>query len=221
MPPHSALNSACTPIIIWKLKYLYTMLRFQPGMFNSQHESSLKTLQSFVIKVTTMKNTDDSIVKWSHHIPLPNWHFLLSAKMKEDTGESIDNALCVLRYAIQHLSAMSNSEKIKPIASAIVKLWWSEGTVSVSQAGSQSMENQPSRPYCETLLWFMIILSPRNSWVVVCTVCCYIRKFPLSIISGLIVYATIVMVRYWLHLRGMYSTVILNHCRNANIEIPK
>ena len=49
------------------------------------------------------------------------------------------NALFVLRYAKRHLSeATSNSEKIKPIALAIIELHLSEG---ISQSGSQSVEN--------------------------------------------------------------------------------
>jgi len=52
-----------------------------------------------------------------------------SAKMKgiqKDTGKSMKNALFVLRYAnVTSLAEVtSNSKKIKPIAVAIVELWW-------------------------------------------------------------------------------------------------
>ena len=53
---------------------------------------------------------------------------------KEDTGKSMKNALYVLRYAKRHLfwpkqlaEATSNSEKIKPVAIAIIELRLSEG----------------------------------------------------------------------------------------------
>ena len=55
---------------------------------------------------------------------------------KEDTGKSMKNALYVLWYAKRHLwaEAMSNSEKIKPVALAVIELCLSEG---VSQSVSQ------------------------------------------------------------------------------------
>ena len=40
---------------------------------------------------------------------------------KEDTGKSLKNALHILRYAKTHLS-MLNSEKIKPVALAVIEL---------------------------------------------------------------------------------------------------
>ena len=45
---------------------------------------------------------------------------------KEDTGKSMKNALYILQYAKRHLSG-SNSEKIKPIALAVIELHLSEG----------------------------------------------------------------------------------------------
>jgi len=53
------------------------------------------------------------------------WH------AKKGTGKSMKNALHVLRYAKRRLTsqaeAMSNSEKIKPTALAVIELCWSEG----------------------------------------------------------------------------------------------
>ena len=58
-------------------------------------------------------------------------HFMLSAK--EDTGKFMKNALYILRYAPKGTSqakAMSNSEKIKPVALAvIVILVWNHQAV--------------------------------------------------------------------------------------------
>ena len=53
---------------------------------------------------------------------------------KEDTGKSMENALYIQRYAKRHLSAevTSNSEKIKPVALAIIKLRLSEDIREVS-----------------------------------------------------------------------------------------
>jgi len=45
---------------------------------------------------------------------------------KEDTGKSMKNVLYVLRYAKRHI-AMSNSEKFKLVALAIIELCLSEG----------------------------------------------------------------------------------------------
>ena len=59
---------------------------------------------------------------------------------KEDTGKSMKNELCVLRYAKSTCRAegTSNSEKIKPVALVIIKLCLSEG---ISQSVTQSVEN--------------------------------------------------------------------------------
>jgi len=48
---------------------------------------------------------------------------------KEDTGKSLKNALHILRYAksTSQAEATSNSEKIKPVALAVIKLRRSEG----------------------------------------------------------------------------------------------
>jgi len=62
------------------------------------------------------------VTKGSHHLLLP-------AKMKEETGKSIKNALYVLcRYAksTTWAEAMLSSETITSIALAIIKLWLSE-----------------------------------------------------------------------------------------------
>ena len=87
-----------------------------------------------------MKNADDS-----HYEGKPT-HAITRSKLfavskdeldtKEDTGKSILNALYVLRYTKRHLSGQSdiNSEKIKPIALAVIKLRLSDG---ISQAISR------------------------------------------------------------------------------------
>ena len=55
---------------------------------------------------------------------------------KEDTGKSMKNALYVLRYAkgTSRVGAISNSEKIKPVALTVIELRLSEG---ISQLLSQ------------------------------------------------------------------------------------
>ena len=57
--------------------------------------------------------------------------------IKEDTGKSMKNALYVLRYAkgTSRAEAMSNSEKIKPVALAVIELRLSEG---ISQSVSRT-----------------------------------------------------------------------------------
>ena len=74
---------------------------------------------------------------------------------KEDTGKSMKNALCILRYAKRHLlgEVTFNSEKIKPISLAIIELRLSEA--SVSQSLTQSVTYSVSR---KLLLNFVKIL---------------------------------------------------------------
>jgi len=60
------------------------------------------------------------------------WH------TKEDTGKSIKNALCVLRYAKRYL----NVKLYKPVDLGIVELCLSEGIRQlVSKSVSQSVKN--------------------------------------------------------------------------------
>ena len=58
-----------------------------------------------VVKVATMKNTDDFCyaLKETISVQPPNQRFSLSAKMN-GTGKSMKNALHILRYAKRHLS---------------------------------------------------------------------------------------------------------------------
>ena len=60
---------------------------------------------------------------------------------KEDTGKSMKNALYVLRYAKNtcRAEATSNSEKIKPVALAVIELRLSEG---ISQSVTQSVSRK-------------------------------------------------------------------------------
>ena len=62
---------------------------------------------------------------------------------KEDTGKSMRHALYVLWYAKRHLLAEAtlNSEKIKPVVLAAIKLRFSE---RVSQSFSQSFSQSGS-----------------------------------------------------------------------------
>jgi len=63
--------------------------------------------------------------------------------MNGTQSRALVNALCVQRYSKRHLwaEAMLNSEKIKPVALAIVELCKSEG---ISQSVSQSV----GRKFC-------------------------------------------------------------------------
>ena len=90
------------------------------------------------------------IIKGSHHWLLPNQHLLLSAKndwnTKEDSGKSMKNALYIIiavpmSKSTSQAEMMSNSEKIKPIALAVIKLHLSEGVnfLSFSYSVGQSV----------------------------------------------------------------------------------
>ena len=76
--------------------------------------------------VATMKNVSViSVMKGNHHVQLPNWHFSMSAKMN---GMQRRTLVCprrmhctyILRYAKRHLATL-NSEKIKPVALAVIR----------------------------------------------------------------------------------------------------
>jgi len=56
-------------------------------------------------------------------------------------GKSLKNALNLLRYAKRHLraEATSNSEKIKPVALAVIELRWSEDIRQLVSQSSQSV----------------------------------------------------------------------------------
>jgi len=53
----------------------------------------------------------------------------MKGTQRKTLGKSLKNALHVLQHAkgTSQVEAMSNSEKIKPVALAIIKLRWSEG----------------------------------------------------------------------------------------------
>ena len=99
---------------------------------------------TFVIEVATTKNTDNFCYEGKlSHATAKSTLFVVSKDewdTKEDTGKSMKNALHILWYAKRHLSGRSdvNSEKIKSIALAVIKLHLSEGiSQAVSQSGSQ------------------------------------------------------------------------------------
>ena len=88
------------------------------------------------IKTATMKNTDNFHYEGkSSHATAKSILFIVSKDewdTNEDTGKSMKNALYVLQYAKRpkgtcRAEAMSNNEKIKPVALAFIKLRLSEG----------------------------------------------------------------------------------------------
>ena len=89
-----------------------------------------------------MKNTDDFCYKGKPSRTTTKSTLFAVSKdewdTKEDTGKSMKNALYVLWYAkrapLDQAKAMSKSEKIKPVALAVIKLCLSEG---ISQLLSQ------------------------------------------------------------------------------------
>ena len=76
------------------------------------------------------KNTNPPQKSTLFAVSKDEWH------TKEDTGRSMKNALYILQYAkgTSQAEAASNSEKIKPVALAVVELCLSEG---ISQLLSQ------------------------------------------------------------------------------------
>ena len=79
-----------------------------------------------------MKNTDNFCYKGKPSCATTKSTLFAVSKdewdTKEDTGKSIKNALYVLGYkGTCRAEVMSNSEKIKPVALAVIKLRLSEG----------------------------------------------------------------------------------------------
>ena len=73
-----------------------------------------------------MKYTNNTITKGSCHMLQPKLTFFTRLMGNaEDNGNSMKNALYAVQYTKKHLSdlykAMINSEKIKPVALAIIK----------------------------------------------------------------------------------------------------
>ena len=87
------------------------------------------------IKIATMKNTDDFCFEGKlSRATAKSTPFAVSKDewdTKEDTGKSMKNALYVLQYAKRH-EAMSNSEKIKPVALAVSSYACLKDSVSYS-----------------------------------------------------------------------------------------
>ena len=122
-------------------------------MFNSLHSITIKNCSKSdsEIKVATMKNTDNFHYegKPSHAIPKLT-PFTVSKDewyTKEDIGKFIrmHRMYCSVPKGTCLAEVMSNSEKIKPIALAVIKLHLSEGasqpvSQSASQSDSQSLE---------------------------------------------------------------------------------
>ena len=91
-----------------------------------------------------MKNTDNFNAEGSHHVVPPNLHLLLSAKMNGTQRRTLVSprrmhcTYCGMPKGTCPTEAMSNSEKIKPVALAIIDLCLSEGIISQSVSQSVS-----------------------------------------------------------------------------------
>ena len=141
----------CPSCIYYRLKSEVSItLRCQLCMFNPLHNSTNQELfEKFAIKVATMKNTDVAVTKGSHHVLPLIWHFSLSAKMNGTQGRTLKvHEECIVHTVVcqRHL-AMSNSEKTKPVALAVVKLCAclkAYVSYSVSQLLSQSVTQSVS-----------------------------------------------------------------------------
>ena len=84
------------------------------------------------IKIATMKNTDNFRLE-GKHVLAPNRHLSLSAKMNEAQRRTLVSpwrmhyTYCGIPKGTCWAEAMLNSEKIKPIALAVIELRLSEG----------------------------------------------------------------------------------------------
>ena len=71
-----------------------------------------------------------SVMKGSHHVLPPKLPLFSVSKDEwdtmEDTGKSMKNAYCGMPKGTSWVEAMSNSEKIKPVALAVIELRLSE-----------------------------------------------------------------------------------------------
>ena len=129
-------------IIVWKVKY---PLRFIVSYVQPQHfESRTVRKAPLLSKKPLLKIQKISIMKGSHHVLLPNRHFSLSAKMNGTQRRTLVSPwrthcmYCSMPKGTCWAEATSNSEKIKPVASAVIELHLSEG---IGQSVSQPVEN--------------------------------------------------------------------------------
>ena len=98
------------------------------------------------IKIATTKHTDNFHYEGKPSCATTKSTLFTVSKdewdIKEDTGKSMKNALYIWRYAKRHqwAKATSNSEKIKPVALAVIK-------ISLSECISQSVTYTVSRKF--------------------------------------------------------------------------
>ena len=72
----------------------------------------------------------------------PSRHFSLSAKMNGTQRRTLVSTYCGMPKGTSWAEAMSNSEKIKPVALTVIELCLTEGiSQSVTYLLSQSVEN--------------------------------------------------------------------------------
>ena len=114
-------------------------------------------VQTSAIKIATMKNTDNFCYKGKPSRATTKLTLFAVRKdeldTEENTGKSMKNALYVLCSGMSKGTSRAkvtlNSEKIKPIALAIIKLCLSEG---ISQSVTQPVENLNIYIFCSNLL---------------------------------------------------------------------
>ena len=126
----------CTPAINYRLKSEVSItLRCQLLVCSTHYTAFSKSTSA--IKVATMKNTDDFHYEESHYVLPLNQCFSLSAMMNGTQRRTLGRMHCTY-YGMPKVTfrakATSNSEKIKSIALAVIKLHLHQ---SVSQSVSQ------------------------------------------------------------------------------------
>jgi len=91
-------------------------------MLNLLHSNTNQQLVEKLLCNQSNHYKNVSIVKGSHHMPPPNWHLLLLTKMNGTQRRTLVSAwrihclYCGMPKGTVQAEAMSNSEKIKPVA---------------------------------------------------------------------------------------------------------
>jgi len=128
-------DGATCPSYRLKLKYPFLYQLCLTRYAAVQIKNWLKSTS--VIKVATIQMI---LHKGSHHVQTPNQQFTLSAKMNGTQRRTVVSPwrihckYCGMPNVTSCVEATSNSENIKPVALAVIKLCLTEG---ISQAVSQ------------------------------------------------------------------------------------
>jgi len=105
-------DGAARPSYRLKLKYPFPLSVSCVQLISQQYESITVLKSTSVIKVTTMKNTDNSVTQRKPSCETTKLMLFAVSKdewnTKVESGKSLKNVLDILQYAKRHLSGLSD-----------------------------------------------------------------------------------------------------------------